>query len=63
MFLPAAFLALLAPQLRRRGAPVAALAGGAIAVAVLPFTPAGVPVIAALAGVVPGALVAQGVRS
>jgi predicted branched-subunit amino acid permease len=60
---PAAFLALLAPQLRRPGAPVAALAGAMIAVAVLPFAPAGVPVIAALAGVVPGALVAGGVRA
>jgi 4-azaleucine resistance transporter AzlC len=60
---PAAFLALLAPQLRRPGAPVAALAGAMIAVAVLPFVPAGVPVIAALAGVIPGVLVARGVRS
>ena len=59
---PAAFLALLVPQLRRPGAPVAALAGAAIALAVLPFAPAGVPVIAALAGVVPGVLVARGVR-
>ena len=53
---PAAFLALLAPQLRRPGAPVAALAGAMIAVALLPFAPAGVPVIAALAGMVPGVL-------
>jgi len=60
---PAAFLALLAPQLRRAGAPAAAVAGAAIAVVVLPFAPAGVPVIAALAGVVPGLLVAKGVRS
>jgi 4-azaleucine resistance transporter AzlC len=60
---PAAFLALLAPQLRRPGAPVAALAGAAVAVAALPFAPAGVPVIAALAGVVPGVLVARGVRA
>ena len=60
---PAAFLALLAPQLRRPGAPVAAVAGAMIAVAVLPFAPAGVPVIAALAGVVPGVLVARGVRA
>jgi 4-azaleucine resistance transporter AzlC len=59
---PAAFLALLAPQLRRPGAPVAAVAGGLIAVAVLPFAPAGVPIIAALAGVVPGVLVARGIR-
>ena len=40
---PAAFLALLAPQLRRPGAPVAALAGVAIALALVPFAPAGVP--------------------
>jgi 4-azaleucine resistance transporter AzlC len=59
---PAAFLALLAPQLRRPGAPVAAVAGAVIALAVLPFAPAGVPVIAALAGVVPGVLVARGMR-
>jgi 4-azaleucine resistance transporter AzlC len=60
---PAAFLALLAPQLRRAGAPVAAVAGVVVAVVLLPFAPAGVPVIAALAGVVPGVLVARGVRS
>jgi 4-azaleucine resistance transporter AzlC len=60
---PAAFLALLAPQLRRAGAPAAAVAGALIAVAVLPFVPAGVPVIAALAGVVPGVLVARGVKA
>jgi 4-azaleucine resistance transporter AzlC len=60
---PAAFLALLAPQLRRPGAPVAAVAGGMIAVVLLPFAPAGVPVVAALAGVVPGVLVARGVRA
>ena len=60
---PAAFLALLAPQLRRAGAPAAAVAGALIAVVVLPFVPAGVPVIAALAGVVPGVLVARGVRA
>ena len=59
---PAAFLALLAPQLRRPGAPVAAVTGVAIALALVPFTPAGVPVIAALAGVAPGVLVARGVR-
>ena len=59
---PAAFLALLAPQRRRAGAPPAAIAGAAIAVLLVPFTPAGVPVIAALAGVVPGVLLARGVR-
>jgi predicted branched-subunit amino acid permease len=59
---PAAFLALLAPQLRLRGAPAAAVAGALIGVALVPFTPAGVPIIAALAGVVPGVLVGTGVR-
>jgi 4-azaleucine resistance transporter AzlC len=56
---PAAFLALLAPQLRRPGAPAAAMVGAVVALAILPFAPAGVPVIAALAGVVPGVLVAN----
>lgn len=59
---PAAFLALVAPQLRRSGAPAAAVVGAVIAIALVPFTPAGVPVIAALAGVLPGVLVARGVR-
>ncbi len=54
---PAAFLALLAPQLRRPGAPVAAVVGAVIAVALVPVAPVGVPVIAALAGIVPGVLV------
>jgi predicted branched-subunit amino acid permease len=58
---PALFLALLVPQLRsterttrvaglRIGAPppaVAALLGAAIALALTPFTPAGVPIVAA----------------
>lgn len=60
---PAAFLALLAPQLRRAGAPASAVAGAVVAVVLLPFAPSGVPVIAALAGVVPGLLLARGVRS
>jgi branched chain amino acid efflux pump len=60
---PAAFLALLVPQVRRPGAPVAALAGALIAVALVPVAPAGVPVIAALIAVVPGMLVARGARS
>lgn len=47
---PAAFLALLVPQLRQPGAPAAALAGALIAVALLPVTPAGVPVLAAALG-------------
>jgi 4-azaleucine resistance transporter AzlC len=59
---PAAFLALLAPQLRRPGAPVAAVTAVIIALALVPIAPAGVPIIAALAGVVPGVLTAKGVR-
>ena len=46
---PALFLALLVPQIGSRRAFAAALAGGAIALALLPFTPAGVPIIAATA--------------
>jgi 4-azaleucine resistance transporter AzlC len=51
---PAAFLALLAPQLRRPGAPAAALAGTALALALVPVAPPGVPVLAAAAGVLVG---------
>jgi len=46
---PALFLALLATQLVNRRAVVAAVAGGLIALVLLPITPAGVPVIAASA--------------
>jgi 4-azaleucine resistance transporter AzlC len=60
---PAAFLALLGPQLRRPGALVAAVAGAAVALLLVPFAPSGVPVIAALAGVLPGVLVARGARA
>jgi 4-azaleucine resistance transporter AzlC len=60
---PAAFLALLGPQLRRPGAPAAAVAGAAVALLLVPFAPAGVPVIAALAGLVPGVLAAKGARA
>jgi 4-azaleucine resistance transporter AzlC len=59
---PAAFLALLAPQLRRPGAPAAAIAGAVLALVLLPYAPTGVPVIAALAGVVPGVLFARAAR-
>jgi 4-azaleucine resistance transporter AzlC len=59
---PAAFLALLTPQLRRSGAPVAAAVGAIVAVTLLPFVPAGIPVVAALVGIVPGVLVPRGIR-
>jgi 4-azaleucine resistance transporter AzlC len=45
--LPALFLALLVAQLVDRRAKIAALAGGVIALVLIPFTPAGIPVIAA----------------
>jgi 4-azaleucine resistance transporter AzlC len=51
---PALFLALLAPQLRSRRAIAAALLGAAIGVALLPFTPPGVPIIAAAAAALIG---------
>jgi 4-azaleucine resistance transporter AzlC len=44
---PALFLALLAGQVRGRRAVVAALAGAAVAAALVPFVPPGVPVVAA----------------
>jgi 4-azaleucine resistance transporter AzlC len=45
--LPALFLALLVAQLVDRRAKIAALAGGAVALVLIPHTPAGIPVIAA----------------
>jgi predicted branched-subunit amino acid permease len=47
--LPALFLALLVTQLVDPRAKLAALAGGAIALVLIPFTPPGIPVIAASA--------------
>jgi 4-azaleucine resistance transporter AzlC len=44
---PAGFLALLVPHLRRRDGRMAALLGGTIALVLIPFTPAGVPILAA----------------
>jgi predicted branched-subunit amino acid permease len=44
---PALFLALLVLQVRNRRAVVAALLGGSIALVLIPFVPAGVPIIAA----------------
>jgi 4-azaleucine resistance transporter AzlC len=46
---PALFLALLVPQLRERRAAVAAVAGAAVALALIPITPAGAPIVAASA--------------
>jgi 4-azaleucine resistance transporter AzlC len=44
---PALFLALLAGQVRARGPLLAALAGAVVALATVPFTPPGVPIVAA----------------
>lgn len=44
---PALFLALMWPHVRDRRAAVAAALGAAIALATVPFTPAGVPIVAA----------------
>lgn len=46
---PAAFLALLAPRLRAREPMAIAVAAGVVALVVLPFVPAGVPLIAVAA--------------
>jgi predicted branched-subunit amino acid permease len=51
---PAAFLALLAPQLDGPGARTAAIYGALLAVVLVPFVPAGVPLLAAVLGVIPG---------
>jgi 4-azaleucine resistance transporter AzlC len=51
---PAFFLALLVPELRRPSARGAALIGAAIALALTPLTPAGVPIIAASAAALIG---------
>lgn len=49
---PAVLLALVLPALRDRGTRRAALLGGTIALATTPFLPAGLPVLAALIGLV-----------
>ena len=59
---PAAFLALLSPQLRKPGAPTAAVAGALIAAALVTVTPAGIPIVAAVAALVPAGLAARRVR-
>ncbi len=53
---PAAFLALLVPQLRTRTTIAAALAGAAVTLVLVPFVPAGVALLAAALVVVPIAL-------
>jgi predicted branched-subunit amino acid permease len=57
--IPALFLALLAPRMRNPPEAATALAGGAIALALTPFTAPGIPILAASAGVVAGLAVAR----
>jgi 4-azaleucine resistance transporter AzlC len=56
---PAAFMVLLAPQLRRAGATAGAAAGALIALVLISLTPVGVPILAAALGVVPAVLAAR----
>ena len=56
---PAAFLALLSPQLRRPGAPRAAVTGALIAAALIAITPPGIPIVAAIGALIPAGLVAR----
>jgi 4-azaleucine resistance transporter AzlC len=51
---PALFLALLVPQVRTRHALAAAIGGGAIALVLIPFAPAGLPIVAATAACLVG---------
>ena len=59
---PAAFLALLWPRLARRDQQATALVGAAIALTLVPITPAGVPIIAGALGVVAGRVPRERVR-
>jgi 4-azaleucine resistance transporter AzlC len=54
---PAGFLALLAPLLRTHRARVTAAVGAMVAVALVPFAPPGVPVLASVGGVLAGLVV------
>ena len=51
---PALFLALVVRQLRSRPAVAAALVGAAVSLVLIPFTPAGIPIIAGSAGCLVG---------
>ena len=57
---PAGFVALAVPHLRTRQGRVAAVCGTAIALALIPLAPAGVPIVAAALGVAPAVLFAGG---
>jgi len=60
---PASFVALIAPHLRTSPARFAALCGAGLALVAIPFTPAGVPLLVAVLGVIPGAELARRHRS
>ena len=60
---PAAFLALLAPRLRGRRPRAVAVAAALVTLAVVPWTPAGVPVLLAALVAVPGALLQRSRRA
>jgi predicted branched-subunit amino acid permease len=49
--IPAAYVAMVAPHLRHRLGLVAAAAGGAICLVLIPFTPVGVPILCAAAAI------------
>ena len=51
---PAAFVAMLWPSLRERRSVYAAMIGATVCVALIPFTPVGVPILCAVLGVVVG---------
>jgi 4-azaleucine resistance transporter AzlC len=51
---PAAFVAILWPLLRERRSAMAALIGAVVCLALIPFTPVGVPILCATVGIVVG---------
>jgi 4-azaleucine resistance transporter AzlC len=55
---PAGYVALVVPHLRDRAGRVAAAAGAAISLVLIPLAPAGLPIVAAALGVVPALLFA-----
>ena len=57
--LPAGFVALMAGHLRRRDGLAAAVTGGVMALVAVPFVPAGVPVLLATIGIVPGYIIGR----
>lgn len=59
---PAAFVALIVPHLRTTPGRVAAAVGALVAVALLPVTPAGVPILASSLGVLAGMAVLRRAR-